>query len=367
MAKEDPQTLCERLFETFLAPLVLGGTMRPGKPIGGKAALGIGDHRTPSNVDLVSRVGLARVRIARKLAPIDTFEPAPDAWEWALAAVLHDLVQATHPGFDATFRRSGPKRLLEVAEKTLERIPPPRNVGDALSRHTWLSRMFDLARTDIDVRWWTGSERFLGTEPPARLVAWPEIRRVTQTRTPHPLMELPQSGGAAPVSRFTSLVQALLMKTPLTDLATVARPTPAFVWTNENLPIVSTHAGRTIVLRALAPQPAATVSGALGRATRLLFAAKAMRALFVAADLLRDRALMLATARLDEDDFSPITLNAGQEDASFALGVGALVATQWIAQTGGGFGEEDRRKILRVLHVAASSAAAKEVQALLAS
>ena len=367
MAKEDPQTLCERLFETFLAPLVLGGPMRPGKPVGGKASFGIGDHRAPANVDLVSRVGLARVRVARKLAPIDTFEPAPDAQEWVLAAVLHDLVQATHPGFDAAFRRSGPKRLLEIADKTLDRIAPPRNVGEALSRHTWFSRMFELARTDVDVRWWTGSERFLGTEPPKRLVAWPELRRVTQTRTPHPLMELPRSGGAVDLARFTGAVQTFLKKSPLTDLATLARPTPPFLWTNENLPLVSTHAGRTIVLRALAPQPVALVSAALGRATRLLFAAKAMRALFVAADLLRDRALMLATARLEEDDFEPITLNAGHEDASFALGVGALVATQWIAQTGGGFGEDDRRKILRVLHVAASSAAAKEVQALLSA
>src|SRR5262249_35422512 len=161
----------------------------PGKLFGGKNALSIGDGRSPADLELLSRTELTRVRIARKLAPIDTFEPAPTGNEWALAAVFHDLVQSTHPGFDAMFRRSGPKRVLEVIEKTLERIPPPINVGDALSRHTWFSRMFDLARTDVDVKWWTGSERFLGTEPPRRLTAWPEFRRVTQTRTPRPLMD----------------------------------------------------------------------------------------------------------------------------------------------------------------------------------
>src|SRR5262249_26013039 len=88
LAREDAQALCERIFATFLAPLVLGGPMRPGKPIGGKNALGIGDHRTPSNVGLLSRTGLARVRTARKLAPVDTFDPAPNAHEWALASVL---------------------------------------------------------------------------------------------------------------------------------------------------------------------------------------------------------------------------------------------------------------------------------------
>src|SRR4051812_11298005 len=119
MAKDDPQALCERIFDTFLGPLVVGGTMRPAKLVGGKNALGIGPYRAPSDVDLLSRCELARVRVARRLAPIDTLHAAPDESEWALAAVLHDLVQSTHPGFDATFRRSGPKRILEVIEKTL--------------------------------------------------------------------------------------------------------------------------------------------------------------------------------------------------------------------------------------------------------
>jgi hypothetical protein len=365
MAKDDPQGLCERLFATFLGPLVVGGTVCPAKLLGGKNALSIGDHRAPSDVDLLSRCELARVRIARKVAPIDTLEPAPTGNEWALAAVLHDLVQSTHPGFDAVFRRSGPKRVLDVAEKTLAQIVPPINVGDALSRHTWFSRMFDLARTDVDVRWWTGSERFLGTEPPKRLTAWPEMRRVTQTRTPRPLMELPTSGSAVDAQRFTTLTEAFLRKTPLTDLATVDRSAPSFAWTHENLGLAATHSGRTIVTRSLALLPQRAVDAALGRATRQLFVAKAVRALCVAVDLLRDRALMAATARLGQDDLEPITLGADQNDAAFAVGAGALVATQWIAQTGGGFSEADRRAILQVLAPAASSSAAKEVHLLL--
>src|SRR5438045_4032826 len=107
MAKADPQTLCDRLFDTFLAPLVLGGTMKPEKPFGGKNALSIGDHRAPSDSVTLSTVDLARVRTARKVVPVDRFEQAPSGAEWAIAAALHDLVQATHPGFDAVFRRSG--------------------------------------------------------------------------------------------------------------------------------------------------------------------------------------------------------------------------------------------------------------------
>ena len=178
MAREDPQALAERLFKTFLRPLVLGGPMVPGKPFGGKNALAIGPGRAPADMEGLSLAHLARVRVARRLAPVDVFDAGPTAAEWAIAAALHDLVQATHPGFDAVFRRSGPARILSVIDKTLERVPAPATVGESLSRHSWFSRMFELARTDVDVRWWTGHATFLGTEPPLRLVAWPEVRRV---------------------------------------------------------------------------------------------------------------------------------------------------------------------------------------------
>jgi hypothetical protein len=366
MAKDDPQTLCDRLWETFLAPLVLGGTTRPGKPIGGKNALSIGDMRPPSDSVTLSLVDLARVRIARQLAPIDRFEQAPTATEWALAALLHDLVQATHPGFDAAFRRSGPKRILDVVDKTLQVLPSPVDTGDALSRHTWLSRMFALARTDIDLKWWTGSSMFLGTDPPARLTAWPEVRRVQQTKTPRLLMELPTSGSAVDPDRFAQVVQQLLQKTPLTDFATIDRAAPGFVWTHENLTFSSTRSGRTIALRALALLPDRVVDAALGGATRQLFASNAVRALMAAVDLLRERALGAATLRLQGDkDPEPLALGPEATDAAFAIGAGALAATHWIAQTGGGLGERERRAMLAVLTPAAQSPAAQEVRALL--
>lgn len=366
MAKDEPQALCERLFETFLAPLVLGGPMKPGKPFGGKNALSIGDHRQPADFDKLSKTQLARVRIARKLAPIDLFEPEPTGAEWALAAMLHDLVQATHPGFDALFRRSGPMRILTVIEKTLERVAPPANVGDALSRHTWLSHMFEIARTDVEVKWWTGSQTFLGTDPPGRLLAWPEMRRVQQTRTPRPLMDLPTAGGAVDATKFSGVVEQILQKTPLTDLATINRAAPLFTWTHENLSLCSTRGGRTLVMRAFAPIPDRQVDAALGRATRQLFQMRASRALFVAIDVLRDRILAVARARLAEGkDPDPMSVGTEPNDASFALGAGALAASHWIAQTGGGFSEAERKAMLAFLQPAASSAAAKEVRAML--
>lgn len=364
MAKDDPQTLCERLFETFLAPLVLGGQMAPRKLIGGKAAFAI-ENRVPSNDELLSRTKLTRIRVARKLSPIDTLEAAPSSTEWILAAALHDIVQSTHPEFDTLFRRRAPTRILDVVEATLDRIPPPSNVGDALSRHTWFSRMFELTRTDVDLQWWTGSQRFLGSEPPKRLMLWPDLRRVNETRTPRPLMDLPTSGSAVDAPRFTMVIEGFLRKTPLTDLASMTRTAPLFRWSHENLSLISTFAGRTMASRALALLPSLAVDVALGRATRQLFATHAVRALLVAIDLLRDRALATASTQLAKDEPSPLTADTEQEDAAFAMGVGALAASHWLAENGRGFREAEKRTLLDVLAPLASSRIARDVKALL--
>lgn len=366
MAKDDAQLLCERLFETFLAPLVLGGTMHPTHAFGGRAALSIGEGRAPGDADALSRVTLARVRVARKMVPVDRFDPAPTGAEWALAAVLHDLVMATHPDFDTVLRRSAPRRMLEIAGLTLARIPKPANVGEMLSRHTWLGRMFDITRTDVVVRWWTGSQTFLGEEPPARLLAWPEIRRVQQTKTPHPLMDLPTAGAAIDPSAFATCTEELLAHSPLTDFATLERTAPTFAWSHANLALASTRGGRTALLRALAQKPTRVVDAALGRATRPLLAARATRALLVAVDLLRDRALAAATARLGSDrDPEPLAPPEGDADAALAVSAGALAATFWVGQTGGAYNDRDRRAVLDILRPASEAPAAKAVRALL--
>lgn len=366
MASDRAQALADRLFGTFLAPLVLGGPMVPGRPFGGKAALAFGEDRFPADNDALSRCGLLRVRLARRIAPIDQLALGPSGAEWALAAVLHDVVQSAHPGFDAVFRRSAPGRILSVAEATLDRIPPPRDVGEALSRHTWFARMLDLSRTDVDLRWWTGSQTFLGTSPPARLTAWPEVRRVHETRTPRPLMDLPTSGAAVDPSRYEMVVRTILSKSPLTDLATMQRDAPSFRWTHANLAIASTRGGRTLMLRALEAQPASRVDAALGRATRELFAARATRALALAIDVLRDRVLKAALARVGDPDREPLARpDVGQavSDATFAVSAGALAATQWITHAPSGLSAGEREELLRLLAPAARSEATSEIRA----
>jgi len=353
----------EGLFQGFLGPLVVGGKMQPGRPIGGKLAMMMEKERPLVDIDLVAHVALARVRLARRLAPVDRFD-APEAHEWALAAVLHDIVQSTHPGFNAAFRRKLPNKLLDMCEATLDQIPGPETVGQALSRHTLFSRLLQITRTDVDLKWWTGSAHFKGEDVPARLKAWPEIRRVMEDHHPRPLMTLPEYGSAVEPSKFASMVQLFLRKTPLTDLITAARPNPLFWWTPETLSLVSTRAGRTLVLRALRSSSSRrSVDAALGRATRNLVLGRAYKALGVAADFLGEKSLSEAEEQIAQEA-NEIAADSDQ-DSAFTQSVGALVARRYIGMHGENFGDMERMRLLSVLNPLATSTAAKAVEALL--
>ena len=45
-----------------------------------------------------------------------------------------------------------------------------------------LHHLFDLGRDDVRVSFWVGKREFHGAEPPARLLKWPELRRVREER-----------------------------------------------------------------------------------------------------------------------------------------------------------------------------------------
>ena len=171
------------------------------------------------------------------------------------------------------------------------------NVREALGRHTWFSRLLEITRTDTKVSWWVGSQTFLGTEPPARLQAWPELRRVHVDRTPQKLLDLPAAGGQVSPDRFAASLARFLRATPLTDVATCVRPSLPFEWSD--------------------------VDVALGRATRALALRKATQARTVAVAFLGERALASA---------QEVVLRGGTvaettvEEALFARAVGAYGA-----------------------------------------
>ena len=350
--------VAQQLFEGVMAPLVLGGPVRPGHAIGARVALALGEgERTTIDPDLEHDVQQERVRRARRLAPIDTLTSATQA-EWALAAALHDLLQAANPTFDAALRRSSAVRILELARDAIERVPEPANVREALSRHTWFARVLDVARTDTKVSWWVGSQTYLGVDPPKRLQAWPELRRVSVVATPHALLELAPL--AVDRSRLTDAMARLLTRTPLTELATCTRETPPFAWGEAALALVATRPGRTLVLRALARLPGGDVDVALGRATRELLATR-RGAAAPAVTLLAERSLGEAEGHLEKTR-GP---GAGRPEAAFARGLGAAAAVWLLEAHGAAWPEDERRRLLGALDSASRSAAAQEATAML--
>jgi hypothetical protein len=366
----DLGAISEALFVQVMAPLVLGGAVKPPHAIGARVALRLGEaERLPVDIDLASRVQMARVRRARRLVAVDRLGPATGA-EWALVAGVSDILQAANPTFDAALRRSAATRILTVAVAGIDRVAPPSTPKEALSRHTWLARVLDVARTDTTVSWWVGSRTYFGVEPPARLRAWPSVRRVSVTARPIPLLEL------APLAfdreRLVEAVARILDRSPLTDLATCNRLTPPFAWTPEVLSLVSTRAGRTLGLRALARLPAPEADAALGRATRDLLrrlagpesapAANApqRRGLegVVVAGLLAERAV--ATAQAGE----PGSPGTWPEDVAFARAIGAAMARPAIA-SGGIWSMEQRQSLLASLDRILSSTHGEQAAAAL--
>lgn len=360
MAAPDLAGIAEHLLREFMAPLVLGGPMSPGRPIGAKVALSIGEQRVAGDADLWSTIELARVRVARTLVPIDRLGEATPA-EWALSAALHDIVQSTHPNLGGAFTGRAPGRLLNLVLATLERVSDVASLAEAVSRHAWFSRLFEIARNDTVVSWWVGSRTFLGEDPPERLLSWPDLRRVRTTKSTHPLLELPAHGGRVEPVRVADAVTAFLAKTPLTDFANAARTVPLFAFTKSNIALVATPFGRTLARHALGRGDELMTNRALGRATRALFVSRAYGAANIASELLGERMLMEALAS------QAAASNPGTDpgaDASFARAVGALAAKAALARGEVALRDGERRRVLQFLEGPASS---KEGQALAAA
>ncbi len=334
-------SLAAQLFEGVMAPLVLGGRLRPGHAIGARAARALGGSAPIAVVDpeLLARVQRARVRRARILVPIDELGP-PTGAEWTLAASLHDYFQCLNPRLDTVLRRGAAARLAKLVSHTVDSVGPPDTVHEALSRDTWFARVLDVARTDTAVSWWSESRVFLGVEPPPRLQVWPELRRVRVTRSSHPLLEL----APLAVDRATvvGILSAFLERTPLTDIATCTRAAPPFAWGRTTLALVATEAGRTIAMRALALLPVARVDAALGRAMREVLAKNATAA-GPAADFLAQRAIANAQGHFGAEG-TPLT-----EDAIFARKTGAAAALRTLESPNSGWTDDQRTKLRAVL------------------
>jgi hypothetical protein len=260
----------ERLSELahdVLAPLVLGGPLHPVRPFGVRVALIVGDGAASIGGELRTQIEVARVRVARLIAPVDTLAEIRPA-DWALVAALNDLIQLTNHELAGPFTRSRYPRLLASVRDLCELIPAPVDLAAALSRHATFSRVLDCFRTDTNVVWWTGQASFRGQRPPARLLKWRRLRNVEIESRRVGLVDMGQGISALTPSDYAEALSLWLTRTPLTDLATATRRSPTFAWSASSLGVVATVPGRTLAYRLLLRQPHDLVVAALARAAR---------------------------------------------------------------------------------------------------
>jgi hypothetical protein len=229
------------LAERLLLPLLVGGKVQLLPPFGAKRAFELAMQGLPVASDVAERIAQARLRVLRRIVPIDVLgEPEPD--EWLLLFALNDLLQATNPDLIGLTGADRPRKLLEMASQVIERAGAPRTLGDALARHATFSRVQELSREDQHVEWWVGQGTFRGVRAPKRLLLWPRLRKVASRIQILPLHQMPPP--ETPWSdRWSATLARFVAASPLSDLATIARAAPAFEFTGANLGLLSTHAG----------------------------------------------------------------------------------------------------------------------------
>jgi hypothetical protein len=121
-------------------------------------------------------------------------------------------------------------------------------VGDALGRHASFWRVAELARIDTHVSWWVGHADFRGAEPPGRLLAWPKLRRVHESQQSVPLGEMAPADADWSGS-WHEMLGHWLAASPLTDLSTLDRESPPFVWRGAALGLLQSDPGLTLAYR----------------------------------------------------------------------------------------------------------------------
>ncbi|MBI5536518.1 MAG: hypothetical protein HY898_27600 [Deltaproteobacteria bacterium] len=248
MARASIAESMDALFKGVISPLVLGGQLTPTRPIGPARAQKIARASGSFGAAEVSWVNTVRARHARQFCRVDSIE-SPSPAQWAMAAALNDLLQSTNPTLDGAFSKRGPI-LIGKVEETLRAIQGPGTIREALSRHATFARVLEIVRRDTRVTWWCGSREFRGSEPPARLMKWKNLRRVGTDESTVPMADM-SAGTPIAAMTFYGALGLLLSLSPLTDLATASRAHPQFHWSEPTLALLAAAPGRVLAARAL--------------------------------------------------------------------------------------------------------------------
>lgn len=265
------ETLAE-VVRRVLVPGVCGGELLIEKPFGPKAARAAAEaigglDPSVEQVRLDQELGAgalergdeAVLRRLRRLSIADasTVVPRIDGAVVMLAALLHDVVAAFHPDLPGMFSREAPLRLLEAATAGMLEVPPVSTVRSALVRHAWLGELLRFSLVRTEVRWWVGGASFVGRQPPKRLLAWPDVRRVRRDERMVELLKLPElfvdHPAQGPLAEaHARAMKAFFLASPITDLALAGRLVPPFTLSEPASRLLAHPAGARVCRRAIA-------------------------------------------------------------------------------------------------------------------
>jgi hypothetical protein len=221
----------DKWLHDFVLPLVAGGDVRVATAIGAReleTALRAPELSTSTSTDgAIHRIAEARHDVVSELV-MSAPTPILDETSLRLAAAVQDLLFLAHPGAEgAGVRRARLRALSAFAVQLATLALPPAESLDAprllAERHSMLHHLFDLGRDDVRVSFWVGKREFRGAEPPARLLKWPELRRVREER-----WRVAVASEAMSDARERPIIVALLRASPLTDLLEPSRLEPRF-------------------------------------------------------------------------------------------------------------------------------------------
>jgi hypothetical protein len=166
----------------FLVPLVRGGRLHVGRPLGARAVERLGrlaaarEAAGPRDDDAVAALAAARAEVASRFLP-DAPAPSLDEATLRLGAAVHDLLVLIHPDLEGPRIARRRERIAQAAAG-LAALGSPRTAEEAVARHSLLARVPEIGRTDSTVSFWLGRQTFVGRAPPARVTALPALRRV---------------------------------------------------------------------------------------------------------------------------------------------------------------------------------------------
>ena len=225
MGKLSPERI-DAFLGQFVQPLVGGGEVHVGQPLDADDLAELCEYVGLRDEQVMGIEATCMQRAAELwLFPV---QPRLDATALRLCVAAHNLLFLSHPVSEKwRVGKRGRGRIEEFIRQCLA-LPPPCHDSALVERHIFVGHLERLRRMDTEIRFWLGSYSFVGQQPPARLLRFPQLRRVRESR-----LQVSWLGSELSESQL-ELLALLFYQSPLTDLLTPDREAPPFSW----LPLV---------------------------------------------------------------------------------------------------------------------------------